>query len=83
MLNIPKAEQRYSETELDLQRKLEYDRGYADGRVSIVVELEKIKAEAEELITHCDSDYEFEEIYGIKLVVGVIDNHIKKLRGTE
>ena len=43
MFNIPKAEQRYSETELDLQRKLEYDRGYSDGRASIVEELEKIK----------------------------------------
>ena len=43
-------------------------------------ELEEIKAEAEELIEHCDSDYEFEEIYGIKLVVGILDNHIKELK---
>lgn len=44
-------------------------------------ELEKIKAEAEELIEHCDSDYEFEEIYGIRLVVGILDRHIAELKG--
>ena len=47
----------------------------------VVEELEKIKAEAEELIEHCDSDYEFEERYGIKLVVGILDNHISELKG--
>ena len=50
-------------------------------KCSMVGELEKIKEEAKELIADCDSDYEFEEIYGIKLVVGVIDNHIKELKG--
>lgn len=46
-----------------------------------IAELEKIKAEAEELITHCDSDYEFEEIYGIKLVVDIINRQIAELKG--
>lgn len=35
MLNIPKGEQRYSHTELDLQKKIEYEKGYVDGRASI------------------------------------------------
>lgn len=49
--------------------------------MDIIAELEEIKAEAEELIEHCDSDYDFEEIYGIRLVVGILDNRISELKG--
>ena len=42
-------------------------------------ELEKIKAEAEELIQHCDINYDFEEIYGIKQCINILDKHIKEL----
>ena len=46
-----------------------------------ITELEKIKAEAEELIELCDSDYEFEEIYGINSVVNIINSRIIELKG--
>ena len=48
---------------------------------STIEELEKIKAEAEELIELCDSDYEFEEIYGIKSVIDIINSRIIELKG--
>ena len=59
----------------------QYDKGYSDGRASIAEEHEKIKAEAEELIELCDSDYEFEEIYGIKSVIDIINSRIIELKG--
>lgn len=46
-----------------------------------ITELEKTKAEAEELIELCDSDYEFEEIYGINSVVDIINRRIAELKG--
>lgn len=46
-----------------------------------ITELEKTKAEAEELIELCDSDYEFEEIYGINSVVDIINSRIIELKG--
>lgn len=45
-----------------------------------ITELEKTKAEAEELITHCAS-YDFEERYGINLVVDIINRQIAELKG--
>ena len=39
--------------------------------------LEDIKAEIEELIQHCDPDYDFEEIFGIRHAIEIIDKHIK------
>ena len=60
----------------------QYDKGYRDGvKETFKAELEEIKAEAEELIEHCDSDYDFEEIYGIRLVVGILDNRLSELKG--
>ena len=79
MLNIPKAEQRYSETELDLQRKLEYDRGYADGRASIVEEFEKIKTEIQ-ILSFFSKSYNTQMVE-MSNVVERIDNHIKELKG--
>jgi hypothetical protein len=44
----------------------------------VVAELEKIRAEIEELIQHCDTDYDFDEIYGIRQAIKIIDKHIKE-----
>lgn len=50
-------------------------------RQQTVQELEKIRAEIEELIQHCDTDYDFEEIYGIRQAIKIIDKHISELKG--
>ena len=51
---------------------------YLDGYEKGIEKLEKIKAEIEELIQHCDTDYDFDEIYGIRQTINVIDKHIKE-----
>ena len=51
-----------------------YNRGKREG---VIEELEKIKAEIEEL----KSDSDYYEWYGIKRTVNLIDNHISELKG--
>ena len=67
-------------TELEIKDILIVRKAIRKG-VKLETELEEIKAEAEELIEHCDSDYDFEEIYGIRLVVGILDNRLSELKG--
>lgn len=90
MLNISKAEKRYSEIELDLHKKLAYE----NGRASIVAELEKIKEEIKEygsiwvqysIKGHTDKD--IDDIVDDVLkqakqsFIRRLDKHISKLKG--
>ena len=69
MLNISKDEKRYSEIELDLHKKLAYEKG----RASIIEELEKIKAEMA-IKTQ-------ENLDAYKDCLEIVRNHISELKG--
>ena len=59
-----------------------YTKGYSDGRASLIEELEKIKADFEELAFLLDDlspDKEF--VVALDDIKEVIDNHISELKG--
>ena len=78
MLNISKDEKRYSEIELDLHKKLAYEKG----RASIIEEFKKIKAEIRKL-TDINPDYPMDRTIHISRneVLEIIDKHISELKG--
>ena len=64
--------------------KNEYEYGYSDGRASIVEELEKIKAEIDDLDRHYDNDYfsgNKEPMFKCNKVFEILDKRITKLKG--
>lgn len=70
MLNISKDEKRYSEIELDLHKKLAYEKG----RASIIEEFEKIKAD---VINIADGRQSIK----VKSVRNIIDKRVAELKG--
>ena len=60
----------------------QYDKGYSDGRASMVEELEKIKVEIRKL-TDINPDYPMDRTIHISRneVLEIIDKHISELKG--
>ena len=82
MLNISKDEKRYSEIELDLHKKLAYEKG----RASIIEELEMIKAEIRNLfeveVEETGFVYERVNVY-CDDVIEILDKRISELKGEQ
>ena len=64
-----------------IPKKESWERGYADGRASIVEELEKIKAEILEQKDIFDKKNQFQYKVGLSYAYDIIENHIEKLKG--
>lgn len=56
----------------------QYDKGYSDGRASIVAEFEKIKEKIGEAYPYFDSA---DVHWGFNICRDILDNHIKELKG--
>ena len=61
----------------------QYDKGYSDGRASMIEELEKIKADFEEIKGPRDNPYNNKTEYSVSMkeLREVFDKHIAELKG--
>ena len=64
----------------DELKQWEYDKGYSAGRASLIKELEKIKAEIEDLTLYRSNDIwgNTYPVYDQKEVLAILDKHIKE-----
>ena len=60
-----------------------YTKGYSDGRASLIEELEKVKAEIEDLTLYRSNDIfgNTYPVYDQKEVLEILDKHISELKG--